>query len=590
MVQALPLSATNTNSTIEEVVSTESKEQCPPIWLDTLCCPVSLDEKKLALTKMRQVYEDASSVLVLDVALQSYSTTSMDPLAILARIFTSRWLNRVWTLQEGALAKQLWFQFADKALSLVELKATMEAIWPNNLQQKIIFFDIRYEIDRIEQFFQTKGYDGTGPNLRTLDEALLHRGITDPSDEPLCIGTLMNLPPQPILAPAEGTVKTLNLNDDIGKDERHELRLHLRDVRMRVVWKLLAEKLKVLPAQIIFFEESRLSARGFRWAPQSLLAAQHVYLSPTLRKLRWDDQRPGILTNNGLKVSYPGYRLHLTQYNDGRPRHPWKGRKRPPEEHIVFRDASTGEWYSIATKQHAMQLRGDSTTTTKPSEFPLHDFIHQNSNQERTPAEVFLLMSEIDQGEIPHSEKNAAEGILTTGTVEVLSSRLKWPRFGTISSASVSALTSQIWQAGLLRSAQWLIGALAAPFRRTRTILARSQYHVIVGALPDAMSALYNTVEKLAVKLRAEESTSALIALYRLELDDEEHKVALKAVEQRMKDMMAEALAEDEELKTGIRRLWGDDVDEYLWVFIGDWFNHAFLGDRLEEDQVWIVD
>src|SRR2546423_1526267 len=152
MVQALPRSAITTDSAINDSPSAGCKEECPFIWLDTLCCPVRpTEDKKLALKKMRQVYEQARSVLVLDASLQSYSTASMDALEVLARIFTSKWLTRVWTLQEGALAKRLWFQFADKALSLAELKATMETIWPDNLQQKIVFFDIRYEIDRIEQ-------------------------------------------------------------------------------------------------------------------------------------------------------------------------------------------------------------------------------------------------------------------------------------------------------------------------------------------------------------------------------------------------------------------------------------------------------
>ena len=156
MVQALPPSAIATNSAIDDSLSAECEEGRPFIWLDTLCCPVGpKEDKKVALKKMRQVYEQACSVLVLDAWLQSYPTASMDALEVLGRIFTSKWLRRVWMLQEGALAKHLWFQFADKALSLAELKATMETIWPDNLQQKIIYFDIRYGIDRIEQFFQT---------------------------------------------------------------------------------------------------------------------------------------------------------------------------------------------------------------------------------------------------------------------------------------------------------------------------------------------------------------------------------------------------------------------------------------------------
>jgi hypothetical protein len=549
MAQALPLSATNTNPASEDIPSAVRQNQCPLLWLDTLCCPVAPKEaKKLSLVKMHQVYEQASIVLVLDSSLRSYSTASMDTLEVLARVFTSRWLKRVWTLEEGALAKRLWFQFADKALSLAELKAKMETIWPNNLQQKIIFFDIRYEIDRIEQFFQTKGYDGSGPNLKTLDEALLHRTISNASDEPICIGTLMRLSAKAILAPGDDILDALRENDNLDEDGQHLLQLKLRDARMKVVWKLLAEKFKSLPAQIIFFEERRIDAKGFRWAPRSFLQAENVYLSPKLRKVRWDDTQPGVVTERGLQVSYPGFRLHLAQYNDGKPRHPWRGRKRLPEDGIPFRDSSSGEWYTISTKEHAIELR-HGTATQNSTEFPLHDFLHQNSNPPGRSSEVFLLMTEIGQGETPHAEKNAVDGILATGTFQDPST-----------------------------------------MSRQSTILATSEYHVIVGALPTTISALYNAAEQLALTLRGEEVTDRLLALSDLGVENEEYKVVLREVEQRMKDMMEIALERDEALKIGMRRTWGDDIDEYLWVAIGDWFNHAFLGERLGEDQVWIVD
>lgn len=549
MAQALSLSVTNTNPASEDIPSEVRQKQCPLLWLDTLCCPVAPKEaKKLALMKIHQVYEQASIVLVLDSSLRSYSTASMDTLEVLARVFTSRWLKRVWTLEEGALAKRLWFQFEDKALSLTELKSKMETIWLNDLQQKIIFSDIQYEIDRIEQFFQTKGYDGSGPNLKTLDEAFLHRSISNASDEPICIGTLMRLSAKAILAPGDHILDALRKNHNLDEDGQHLLQLKLRDVRMKVVWKLLAEKFKSLPAQIIFFEEPRIDVQGFRWAPRSFLQADNVYLSPTLRKVRWDDTQPGVITNRGLQVSYPGFRLHLVQYNDGKPRHPWRGRSRIPDDGIPFRDASSGEWYNISTKEHAIELRL-GTATQNSTEFPLHDFLHQNSSPLDSSSEVFLLMTEIDQGQTSHAEKNAVDGILATGTFE--------------GSSTMST---------------------------TSTILVRTEYHVIVGALPTAISALYNEAEQLALALRREEVTNRLLALSHLGVENEEYKVVLREVEQRMKDMMRLTLARDEALKIGMRKTWGDDIDEYLWVAIGDWFNHAYLGARLGEDQVWIVD
>jgi hypothetical protein len=520
---------------------------------------VPREAKKLSLTKIHQVYERASGVLVLDSSLRAYSAGSMDTLEVLARTFTSRWLRRLWTLEEGALAKRLWFQFADKAVSLTELKAKMETIWPDDLQQKIIFFDARHEIDRVEQFFQTKGYDGSGPNLKILDEALLHRGVSNASDEPICIGTLMKLPAKAILAPGDDILEALRRKNQ--RDEEDRLQLKLRDVRMKVVWKLLAEKFKSLPAQIIFFEEPRIDAPGFKWAPRSLLQAENVFLDPKSRRVRWDDKKPGILTDKGLRVSYPGFRLHLAPYNDGKPRHPWKGCRRVPEDGILFRDSSSGEWYSVSTKARATELRHGSVPESR-SEFPLHDFLHQHSKIQGQSAEVFLLMTEVDQGETPHAQKNAVDGILTTGTFD-----------------QPSTLT-------------WLLSFLpfAAASSRQRTILAESQYQVLVGALPTALSTLYNTAEQLALTLRGEEVTDRLLALAHHGVEHEEYREVLREIEQRMKDMMREALNGNEALRFGMRKTWGDDIDEYLWVSVGDWFNHAFLGTRLADDQLWIVD
>lgn len=642
MVHALPPLATGPGAAKTELTydsqSAQEEADCPLIWLDTLCCPVDAEDKNVALAKMRQVYEQASSVLVLDASLQSYSTASMDTLEVLSRIFTCRWLRRVWTLQEGALAKDLWFQFADKAVSLAELKTTMEAIWPDDLQQKFVFFDIRYEIDRIEQFFQTSGYDGSGPNLKVLDEALLHRGITDPSDEPLCIGTLMNLPAEDILASGSGVNKALQPPNSPEGDDRRALQLQLRNRRMETVWKLLAAKFSSLPAQIIFFEEARLEVEVFRWAPQSLLDDQKVYLDARLRRVRWDDDNPGTLTAKGLRVKFPGYRLYLAQYDDGKPRHPWRGRKRPPEEGIVFRDAKSGDWWSVTTKERAKHVRDVSATLPNPSEFPLHDFIHQyggkgSGDKEGTTSDKgFLLMSQIDHGETPHSEKNAVDGLLVVGTSrQERFSTTHAKRKTTTQSKDAANNTTQresVWDMSIRALATELL-TLVKPFPSVffnilisistylktttlppplhNTITAKTTHHVIVGPLPTALSNLYNTSERLALQLRNERCTDDLLDAYDTisippgsstsssqPEDDEIYKSKLRLVEQRMKDLMRAALDQDEDLRTGMRKTWGDDIDEYLWVFIGDWFQHSFLGEKVgdgeEQGGWWTVD
>ncbi len=100
----------------------EAKEQTPGkvrdcfFWMDTLCVPVKNQKlREKAIVKMRDVYECASNVLVLDAELMQHSA-ERDYREIFTRISCSSWLRRLWTLQEAVLNKNLLFQFSDRAI------------------------------------------------------------------------------------------------------------------------------------------------------------------------------------------------------------------------------------------------------------------------------------------------------------------------------------------------------------------------------------------------------------------------------------------------------------------------------------------
>ena len=84
-------------------------------WLDTICCPVEdgSDIQTMAIAKMKTTYENASAVLVLDHSLLTHSAHNLSDVEILWRIVCSKWTSRLWTLQEGALARKIFFQFVD---------------------------------------------------------------------------------------------------------------------------------------------------------------------------------------------------------------------------------------------------------------------------------------------------------------------------------------------------------------------------------------------------------------------------------------------------------------------------------------------
>ncbi|EEA19437.1 HET domain protein [Talaromyces marneffei ATCC 18224] len=90
-------------------------------WIDTLCIPVQNEQdRRLAISDMAKYYSEASCVLVLDADLMACSTM-VSPNELLLRISLSTWMRRLWTLQEGALTKRLYFQFKDGTASLNDL-------------------------------------------------------------------------------------------------------------------------------------------------------------------------------------------------------------------------------------------------------------------------------------------------------------------------------------------------------------------------------------------------------------------------------------------------------------------------------------
>jgi hypothetical protein len=97
-------------------------------WIDTLCCPVQpLDDKLLAISMLRKTYSNATAVLVMDAELQLCDHLEISGIEILARLYTSGWMHRLWTLQEGGLAKRLLFQFKQKAIDLEQQFEKLEA-------------------------------------------------------------------------------------------------------------------------------------------------------------------------------------------------------------------------------------------------------------------------------------------------------------------------------------------------------------------------------------------------------------------------------------------------------------------------------
>lgn len=212
-------------------------------WVDTICVPpdaAGLDEaQQLALSLMRRTYEDATTVLVLDSWLLSNTCTDKAHVETLLRIFSSTWNTRLWTYQEGALAKAIHFQFSDAAYDLdhgvEEFEASTELITDFTMARPLR-----------ERHHDIRGFRkldiGIHDKLHAVAAALHDRTTSVASDEALCLAVLLNL--------------------DVSEIARTE-----PELRMQKFWRMLP----TIPESIVFSSSPTLDVDGLRWAPRTFL-------------------------------------------------------------------------------------------------------------------------------------------------------------------------------------------------------------------------------------------------------------------------------------------------------------------------------
>jgi hypothetical protein len=246
-----------------------------PFWLDTLCFPLEPQKAyDLALIAMRKTYADAHKVLTLDSYLLAQNKDGMAVEEILTRVFCSPWNRRLWTLQEGFLAKSIIFQMSDsfvnisdsfnrddeKRASLGDL--TFKSMW--------LFYDELRASERGPE------YTHHVMNAPAAKKALASRSTSVLADEALCLGNLLGLDPEMIVQTPD--------------EDR--------------IWRIWEEQTEYYAA-VIFWQGSKLDKKGYRWAPATLFdrSTAHVqtYHYPRL---------PAQLSNVGLMVQFPGVLFH----------------------------------------------------------------------------------------------------------------------------------------------------------------------------------------------------------------------------------------------------------------------------------------
>lgn len=302
-------------------ISTDNLEV--PIWIDTLCVPIEpRDLHQLAMTKMRDPYRFASRVLVLDAYLLDVQAAEIDTSEIFARILRSTWMQRLWTLQEGRLGREVYFQFADRAVSLREqFSSTKFRRIPSQVYRSVqLSLKFRYEGSRFTDLISD--YNGSIDNTR---RAIKMRGVSVASDEALCVACLLNLE-----------------LDDIVDAPAHE--------RMAVLWRKTAD----IPVGLAFSQAKRkLDRPGLHWAqpPESFLGLtplltgeEDSWYGPNL----WSQKHTATPSREGLIARLPGAYLHPNLFEvDER----FGENTGFSVDNCVLLRSARGTWYMFACKE-----------------------------------------------------------------------------------------------------------------------------------------------------------------------------------------------------------------------------------------------
>jgi hypothetical protein len=239
---------------------------------------------------MRDSYEKADKVLVLDSYLLSRNLEAMSYDEVATRLMITPWSRRLWTLQEAVLGKTVALQFNDGYIELDHLlKSWSTRTFQNRLQNTPFLSDMFYFTIAWE-FLQSLRYpykdnattsnipeessvrENGASNMMAAMRALAFRNTSVLADEVLCLSVLLNLDVHIILQtpPAD---------------------------RMMKIWSLQ----KILYPSMIFWDGPRLEHPGFRWATATLL--QGRIHNPTAYQV---GRTCAKLLSSGLLIQYPG--------------------------------------------------------------------------------------------------------------------------------------------------------------------------------------------------------------------------------------------------------------------------------------------
>ncbi|OSD02375.1 hypothetical protein PYCCODRAFT_1459075 [Trametes coccinea BRFM310] len=208
-------------------------------WMDSLCIPSDEKMRTEAVRLMGKTYREAGQVVVFDSDVRTFCARASPVEDHILRIATSGWMRRVWTLQEGMFARELWFEHAD---GLVDCTAFNGPAYEVALHS-IPLLAHRTRDDGARRFERVMPVVPTC-TLNDVVGLIRYRAISRPEDEPVAISDMLGVP-------------SAALVDFPTRDERmRALLLHLRTFHRTTI--------------LNGWWCERLALKNFRWAPATL--------------------------------------------------------------------------------------------------------------------------------------------------------------------------------------------------------------------------------------------------------------------------------------------------------------------------------
>ncbi|TBU40007.1 hypothetical protein BD309DRAFT_968444 [Dichomitus squalens] len=212
-------------------------------WHDGLCVPSPKTQRptwQRAIRLLARIYAGADKVLVVDGGVRTQCSLAKPVEECLLRIATSGWAQRIWTLQEGVLARELYFEVADGLVDCSHFDGDASFI------TSCLIPTLRYRRYDGDSKFQRRLSQRPRCSLNDLIRLMRLRSVTCPEDEPLAIAGLLGIDAAPLAEIRNG------------EERMRALLLEVREV----------------PRNLFLFGWSakRLSIPNFTWAPASLTA------------------------------------------------------------------------------------------------------------------------------------------------------------------------------------------------------------------------------------------------------------------------------------------------------------------------------